>query len=124
MKIYPNNIFEHACYLNLKFTINRYIMSHWRFDGHEKAERHSQLCCFYIALLHGESDEDYCRRYMEEFETIHEATQELTGYLNVKIGMPLKEEDLEDHYHLERLSWKFFKEFHQIAIKCLNIEEK
>lgn len=111
-------LFKQACWLHLSFCINRYLMSNaeGRYDGAEKAMCHIDLCTFYVAAFHGINHVDTVRREREdEFQAVHEATQELTGYLDEKIGFPLK-----GRPDYDTLAPLFFETFHKIAMETLS----
>ncbi|MFA6629046.1 MAG: hypothetical protein WCS55_04685 [Sulfuricurvum sp.] len=91
--------------------IGRYLMSNaeGRWDGSEKAQRHIELCEFYLNCFGIDKIDEY-----EAFEAVHEATQELTDNLDTMIGFPLKgRPDYDD------LEPKFFEIFHKIAVQTL-----
>lgn len=116
-------MFKQACRLHLDHTINRYLMSnaHGRLDGAEKAQRHIQLCTFYVAAVRGVDDLDMVRRGLEshedDFQAVHEATQALTDHLDEVIGFPL--DDRPDYDALVPL---FFERFHELALQALGVQ--
>jgi len=109
-------LFKNACRLHTAWTIDRYLMSNAvnRCDPAEKAERHIELCKFYVAAVHGCSPEDAMCDYDEDFDRLHEESQALTSSLNTEIGFPL---DQTPDY--EALNPKFFERFHEIACRVL-----
>lgn len=104
---------NHAMWLLMEPYIHRYLMSNavGREDGVKKALNHQKLCEIYIACelcidpqdSHGVDDGDY-------FEAVHEKTQQLTGYLDEKIGFPLTARP-----NYKSLSPRFFEEFIKLA---------
>jgi len=113
--------FKQTCWLHLSFTINRYLMSNaeGRHDGHEKAHRHIELCRFYVAAVRGCSHEDQARRrYEDDYQAVHTQTQELTDYLDERIGFPLK--GLPDY---DKLAPLFFEQFHALALTALGMAD-
>lgn len=111
---------KHACWLHTQTWIHRYLMSNadGRWNGAEKAQRHRELCQFYVALFRGKEEEDIKSGIDEDYERVHEDTQELTGYLDEQIGFPLK-----GRPDYDPLALLFFEKFHTMALKSLNIEE-
>lgn len=89
-------MFKQACRLHLNFAIHRYLMSNasGRMDGHEKAQRHIELCTFYVAAVRGVDDLDMVRRgldcHEDDYQAVHDATQALTDHLDEAIGFPLE----------------------------------
>ena len=114
--------FKHVCWLYTQHTINRYLMSNadGRQDGAEKAERHMQLCRFYVAIAL-EIEEERVRRCTcsnDLFVRVHDDTTELTAYLDEQIGFPLKGD-----VDYDRLAPLFFEKFHRIALTSLHINQ-
>lgn len=110
-------LFKTACRIRTDFIIARYLMSnaHGRWNGAEKAQRHAELCAFYVACAFDLADESDVRRdHEDEFQAVHEATQALTSNLDEEIGFPL---DSQPDY--DALIPLFFERFHAIAIKTL-----
>ena len=113
-------MFKQACRLHLNFAIHRYLMSNasGRMDGHEKAQRHIELCTFYVAAVRGVDDLDMVRRgldcHEDDYQAVHDATQALTDHLDEVIGFPL--EGRPDYGALAPL---FFERFHMLAMQAL-----
>lgn len=110
----PN--FKHVCWLHLRHTIARYLMSNaeGRWNGAEKAQRHMELCQFYVAATHGiEVDQVRCD-FEDDFQAVHTKTCELTDYLDEAIGFPIT--GTPDYDKLEPL---FFEQFHLLAMQAL-----
>lgn len=110
--------FKNACRVHTARTIARYLMSNadGRWDGAEKAVRHRELCSFYLAAKYGISDPEFAlQTHIEEYQLLHEYTQELTDNLDVEIGFPVK--GRPDYDRLESL---FFERFHALAIEFLS----
>lgn len=111
--------FKQACWLHLDHTINRYLMSNaeGRWDGAEKAQRHMELCIFYVAVMRGIEEDTVRRTHEEDYQAVHTKTQELTDKLDTAIGFPVKgRPDYDD------LAPKFFKKFHRLAMSVLDPE--
>ena len=119
---------KHALYMLMSFPIHRYLMSNTagRESGFEKAEQHLHLSYIYVASQMGIVDPDGATRVMvgkkthengwEEHGTmaytyIHDATQELTDYMDEVIGFPV--DDPRPDY--DTLAPKFFEEFIRLA---------
>jgi len=119
---------KHALYMLMSFPIHRYLMANTagREDGNEKATAHLRLSFIYVASRMGIVDVDGASRVMAGDKThdngwvehgtmaytyIHDATQELTGYMDEVIGFPL--EDNRPDY--DTLAPKFFEEFIRLA---------
>ena len=109
-------LFKNACSIHTRFPIMRYLMSNadGREDGAKKAARHIELCSFYVAVFHGVEPDLVIGDYPDDFDAVHEATQELTSYLDERIGFPLKG---RPDYDL--LAPLFFEQFYAIAMKTL-----
>lgn len=108
--------FKNACRLHTNFTIGRYLMSnaHGRWDGAEKAQRHIELCQFYVAAFRGLNDAEKVELDGKDFKAVHSATQQLTDRLDEAIGFPL--DKTPDYAKLEPL---FFEQFHSLATQAL-----
>jgi len=109
-------MFKRACKIQTQHAVFRYLIANTqgRLDGAEKAQRHKELCDFYVAIWKG-CDPDLAMRYhRDEWDAIHTATQEMTNHLD-KIGMPT------DHSHpkYEDIADRFFDGFHDIAMKLI-----
>jgi hypothetical protein len=119
---------KHALYMLMSFPIHRYLMANTagRLDGYEKAETHLRLSYIYVASQMGIVDSDGATRVMAGAKThddgwvqhgdmvytyIHDATQELTDYMDEVIGFPI--EDTRPDY--DTLAPKFFEEFIRLA---------
>jgi hypothetical protein len=91
-----------------------------RWSGSEKAQRHMELCQFYVAAFKFHGDPDTVRReFPKAYEAVHYKTQELTGFLDEKIGFPLT--GRPDYEKLEPL---FFEQFHELAMIALRTPEQ
>lgn len=108
--------FRQACWLALRFTVGRYLMSNakGRWDGAEKAQRHIELCTFYVAAHRGIELEDVRVDHEQAYKAVHRNTQQLTDHLDEVIGFPLESEP--DYDVLEP---KFFDHFHTLAMAAL-----
>ena len=102
MKI-TNEIFKQTCWVALEFAVSRYLIANspGRESGCEKAMRHKEMCCFYVAVFKdmlpdevSVLDEFYC--------ALHTATQG----------------GLTDHMNPESLpeGYTFFEDFHRIDL--------
>jgi len=112
-----NELFENACWLFCRGTVHRYLMvnAHGCWDGAEKAQRHRELCCFYVAARLGLLDEGSVKLNCPEYVAVHDATRELTGCLDEAIGFPLL--GSPDYDTLAPL---FFARFHALAMRALS----
>ena len=111
------DFFKNACRIHTDFSVARYLMSNadGRQDGAEKAHYHMELCKFYVAAVRGHADPDTVRReYEDDFQAVHEKTQELTSYLDEAIGFPIT--GRPDYDTLKPL---FFERFHELAMIAL-----
>ena len=111
-------LFKNACWHANSMVKHRYLMScaDGRWDGAEKAQRHAELCTFYVAAVRGVADSAHVRRYHEsDYQFVHGATQALTDNLDTEIGFPLT-----GRPDYDRLAPRFFERFHAIAIRALN----
>ena len=109
------DLFKNACRVHTDFMVARYLMSNadGRHNGAEKAHYHMQLCKFYVCVMHGHDDPDTVRiEHEEDYQAVHEKTQELTSYLDDAIGFPLV--GCPDYDTLKPL---FFGRFHELAMK-------
>ena len=112
-----SELFKQACKIHTQGLIARYLISNadGRQDGAEKAHRHQELCCFYVAVYFGLDDPDTVRRKHEaEYKAVHAKTQELTDYLDEIIRFPLQ--GRPDYRALIPL---FFEKFHELALSVL-----
>lgn len=123
------DLFKNACRIHTDFMIARYLMSNTKgcLDGAEKAQRHIQLCQFYVAAFRGYSDPDRIRREFtaafdgeEDFQKVHERTQELTDHLDRVIGFPVN--DVRPDY--DKFVPLFFEKFHELALKALRGDDE
>ena len=118
-------MFKQACRLHLDHAIHRYLMSNadGRQNGGEKAMYHIELCTFYVAAVRGVDDLAMVRRGAEsledDFQAVHDCTQELTSYLDEAIGFPLK-----GRPDYDALAPLFFERFHSLAMQALGISEQ
>lgn len=112
--------FKNSCRVALNYLITRYLIcnSEGSQDGAEKADTHRELCNFYIAVKYGLKDSYSANKYLDDFDLIHDATQELTSYMDTQIGFPIK-----GRPDYDILVPKFFERFHDLAIKSLSIYE-
>lgn len=111
-------LFKQACWLHTRFIIARYLMSisHGRWSGAEKAQRHMELCNFYVAAVHGIADADQAFDLREEeYHAVHAATQELTDRLDETIDFPVD----DPHPDYDLYEQRFFEAFHRIALAAL-----
>ncbi|TXT25146.1 MAG: hypothetical protein FD134_1222 [Gallionellaceae bacterium] len=111
------DFFKNACRIHTDFMVGRYLMSNadGRQNGAEKAHYHMELCKFYVAVTRGHDDPRTVREeYEEDFEVVHERTQELTSFLDERIGFPLT--GRPDYDTLKPL---FFDLFHELAMAAL-----
>lgn len=107
---------KNACWLYCQTLIHRYLMANaqGRWDGAEKAQRHRELCCFYVAAHVGLSDPDGALLCVSEYQAVHEATQELTDRMDEVIGFPLS-----GRPDYDTLAPLFFERFHALAMAAL-----
>lgn len=112
--------FKHACWLFTQHTIVRYLLANTdgRLNGFEKAQRHMELCSFYVAVVRGVEIDLARRRFEDDYQRVHDVTQQLTSYLDTEIGFPLK--GCPDY---DRLSTAFFDRFHALAMEALNVSQ-
>lgn len=108
-------MFKRACLISNERRIARYLMANaeGRLDGYEKAQKHMELCEFYVLAVLGvkKTGIGVC----DHFDKLHRDTQEaLTDRLDEVIGFPLKgRPDYSD------LLPKFFEVWHETALKSL-----
>lgn len=112
-----NSRLEHALWLLMSFSIHRYLMSNaeGRWDGYEKATRHADLCCFYVAVVRGCETDEVRRRHEDDYQLVHRKTQELTDHLDEQIGFPLK-----GRPNYDTLAPVFFRRFIALADAALD----
>lgn len=111
-----HDLFKNAARVHTRFAIIRYLISnaYLRWDGAEKAQRHDELCRFYVAAVRG-CDPDLARRdFTDDWEKVHTATAALTDHLDTAIGFPT---DSTPDY--DRLTPLFFERFHALAMEAL-----
>lgn len=108
--------FKHVCWLHTRRIIARYLMSNaeGRWDGAEKAQRHRELCQFYVAAVRVMEDPSRIDVTSSDYLSVHKQTQELTDRLDEAIGFPLA--GRPDYDVLEP---KFFERFHALAMSVL-----
>ncbi|MHB1696539.1 MAG: hypothetical protein ACYCSQ_00305 [bacterium] len=109
------NLFKNSCREYTRITIFHYLRCHEKgfTVGAAKATHHRELCKFYVNIFLGPGH-DRGRGYIL-YDLIHDKTQELTAYLDKKIGFPL---DSKPNY--KELEPKFFDIFHELAIKIFD----
>ena len=113
-----SSLFKSACRLAVFHDVHRYLMANTqgRENGAEKALYHQRLCEFYVAVWYGLDDPTRARlEHEDEYQRVHDETQELTSYLDVIIRFPLD----DPHPDYDRLAPLFFDRFHQLAIAAL-----
>jgi len=105
----------------MDFHIHRYLMVNTigRLDGSEKADQHLRLSYIYVANRVGLVNPDGAFRVEVNnthgkmaWRIVHDATQELTDYMDEVIGFPLEEGVRPDY---DELAPKFFDEFIRLA---------
>lgn len=83
-----------------------------RWDGAEKAQRHRELCEFYVSCYSNSLDR---RALQKRIKAVHEATQVyLTDKMDEVIGFPLT-----GRPEYDSLAKLFFEYFHDIACRVL-----
>ncbi len=109
---------KHLFWMVTEFTINRYLMSnaHGRWDGAEKAQRHAELCDAYVAYHFCCAQDDAMCDHSDEWDAVHDKTQELTSYMDREIGFPL---DKRPDYGT--LAPKFLERFIELAGKGIKL---
>ena len=102
----------------MEHHIHRYLMAntHGRCSGYDKATHHIQLSYIYVANRAGFVDIDRAPRLETTdlkmvYTIIHDASQELTDYMDEVIGFPI--DDPRPDY--DTLAPKFFDEFIRLA---------
>lgn len=108
---------RHAARLHTSFIVDRYLMAnaHGRRCGAEKAQRHREMCCFYVAVHLGIGIDEVDLEGVE-YVAVREATQDgLTDRLDEVIGFPL---DCRPDY--AALAPLFFERFHELATNALS----
>lgn len=105
-----------ACWIHTQWMIGRYLMANaeGRADGAEKAQRHRELCLFYVALFRGGDPEYAGRDFPEDYDRLHAESQELTSRMDEAIGFPIK--GIPDY---DKLGPLFFQQFHEIALRVM-----
>lgn len=116
LEVEKMDLFKNACRIHTGFAVNRYLMSNaaGRQCGAEKAQRHTELCSFYVATFFGGDPERVPAMHSEAYRAVHSATQALTDYLDERIGFPLNSRP-----DYEQLAPAFFEEFHSLAVDAL-----
>lgn len=112
------SVIRSACWLSTELAVHRYLMScaDGRWDGFEKAQRHDELCTYYVAVFRGCSKQDVRQRYEADWDAVHDETQKLTDSLDEVIGFPLA--GVPDY---DALAPKFFEHFHRLALNALGV---
>lgn len=108
--------FRNACQIHLWPLIHRYLMANadGRWDGAEKAQRHREMCQFYVAIHLGQTDPEDIPVAGPEYRQVHGATQQLTDRLDEAIGFPLVGQP-----DYGSLAIRFFDQFHELALQAL-----
>jgi hypothetical protein len=112
------DLFKQACWLHTRLIIGRYLISnaHGQWNGAEKAQRHMELCQFYVAVMRGYDDPDNVRPGVSsDYQKVHLETQKLTDRLDEKIGFPL-----DAPPDLDKFEPLFFDQFHDLAVAALS----
>jgi len=101
----------------VSFDIIRYLIvnSPGRGDGFEKAERHREICRYFVSVL-CDIDIEKVNTLTPEYKAVHTGTQKLTGYLDIEIGLPM---DPEVDLDYDTLEPKFFDRFYELAVKSV-----
>jgi len=110
------DLVKNACRVGTSFFIARYLISVARNDGFEKAERHEDLCNFYVALHRG-CDPDDARMTdggRKMYARIHDHTAQLTSYLDEQIGFESDGRFIDTRKYTPL----FFKKFHALAMEA------
>lgn len=113
----PSDLLKSACWLHTEPMIARYLMANaeGRWDGAEKAQRHGEMCSFYVALVYGIQDPDRAQAEQPEAcRAVRRASRALTDNLDQVIGFPLRG---KPDYAV--LAPKFFEHFHKMALETL-----
>lgn len=107
---------KHLLWLLMSHHIHRYLIANTdgRLDYHQKAEQHIILCKIFLAGHFMCEIDEAGMLYPDEFEVVHDDTQELTGYMDVKIGFP--HQGRPDYGKLKPL---FFDKFYELATDSL-----
>lgn len=110
------NLFSNACKIQLYPLIYRYLIANTagRLDGWEKAQRHREMCQFYVAVHTGIPEPENVDTTSQSYAKVHTATQALTDYLDEVIGFPLSGTP-----NYDSLVDSFFVRFHQLALEAL-----
>lgn len=112
-------IFKNSARIQLDSLILQYLRACVEGDG-SKADIHIAICEFYTAAALGFSQETDVAsrgdRPLNLFWRIHDESQELTGNLDEKIGLPLER---KSQVNYNRFISKFFNNFHEIAINVI-----
>ena len=61
-----------------------------RCDPAEKAERHIELCGFYVAAVHGCSRQVAMSDYEDDFDRLHDESQDLTSLFEYRDRVPTR----------------------------------
>ena len=108
--------FKQACWLYTQDGISRYLLcnAEGRWDGAEKAQRHAELCDFYVAVVRGVELSQVPGHWGADAAAVRAKTRELTDRLDEAIGFPLQ--GTPDY---ECLAPRFFEQFHALALAAL-----
>ena len=108
--------FKAACRIHTGFAVMRYLMANaeGRLNGFEKAEKHRELCSFYVAVTHECDPVEAMSKHPGAYQAVHRETQKLTDYLDEAIGFPL-----HGRPDYDALAPLFFERFHALALAAL-----
>lgn len=109
----PESVLQRAVFNATKFAIIRYLMAntHGRWSGAEKAQRHRELCSYYVSTFLDYDIDDIEFGPGTFYDRVHSATQDLTDRLDSEIGFPLNMPQPDyDHY-----ARKFHERFYELA---------
>jgi hypothetical protein len=85
-----------------------------RQDGAEKADRHDKLCRTFLAYHHKCNPDLSRRKHNDDWWKVHNKTQELTSFMDEKIGFPLK-----GRPDYDKLAPLFFDMFIELATAAI-----
>lgn len=113
---------KNALYILTQDLVHGYLRCNMyeHASGYDKAMTHIALCTVFVAVWKGVSQERVRFLHEDEYQAVHDDTQELTGYMDKVIGFD--PEDKEPDYH--GLGLKFFENFYKLATKTLNKMER
>jgi hypothetical protein len=110
----PEERVDHVLFMLMERDIIQYLRANAKGSENScmKADHHLMLSYIYVASKVGIVDPDLAPRvhnttHSMMYSKIHDATQELTDFLDEEIGFPL-EDPRPNYYHFAPL---FFKEF-------------